>query len=132
PFAGSGEGKMRTVVGEGRFERTLSIRAPRLFCSRSRFRTRAAGFQSHDHVERYVGQNGGTDGGAPLNFWDDTGAPLQLEGCERAIQAREHLLFSEDFQEMVEARPGVAAGDREPRRMNQHGRFYAETRSSCF
>jgi len=35
-------------------------------------------------------------------------APLEMQ---RAIEAREDFFFAEDFQQVIQARAGVAAGD---------------------
>ena len=47
---------------------------------------------------------------------------------ERAIDAREHLFFPENFEQMIQTRAGIAAGDRKPRRMNKRADFHAEIR----
>ena len=49
-------GEMRTLVDERRAERSLSIRASRLFRARSRFAAKEASLQSDDHAERYLGE----------------------------------------------------------------------------
>ena len=51
---------------------------------------------------------------------------------QRAIDAREHLLFAENFEQVIQARAGVAAGDGETRWMNQRANFYAEICGSAF
>lgn len=58
-------------------------------------------------------------------------AALNLHG-ERAIQPGEHTLPTEDFEQVIETRPGRAASHREPRRMHQHARFHTEFRRNRF
>ena len=53
---------------------------------------------------------------------------LPSEHRERAINSAEHFVFSEDFEQMIEARAGVAAGYSEPRRMDNRADFYGEIR----
>ena len=44
----------------------------------------------------------------------------------RAIDARQHLLFAKNFEQVIEARAGIAAGDGETCRMNQRADFHAK------
>ena len=44
--------------------------------------------------------------------------------CKRAIDSREHLFFPENFEQVIKARAGVAAGNRETGRMDNRADLY--------
>ena len=52
--------------------------------------------------------------------------------AKRAIDSREHLFFPENFEQMIQARPGVAAGDGETGRMNERADLHAKLCRSRF
>ena len=45
---------------------------------------------------------------------------------ERAADPREHFFFAENFEKVIQARAGVAAGCRESRRMDERADFDAK------
>ena len=51
---------------------------------------------------------------------------------ERAIDPRQNLFFAEDFEQMIEAWPGVAASHGESRWVDQRADFYTEICRSRF
>ncbi len=53
---------------------------------------------------------------------------MRSKTSQRAIDAREHFLFSENLQQVIQARSGVAAGDGETRGMDKRANFNAELR----
>ena len=44
----------------------------------------------------------------------------------RAIDPRQHFFFPENLEQMIEARPGVAAGHGEARRVHERAGFDAK------
>jgi hypothetical protein len=52
-------------------------------------------------------------------------ASVNSKPQQRAINSPQHLSFAEDFEEMIEARSEIAAGDGEAGRMHQRADFDA-------
>ena len=50
----------------------------------------------------------------------------RFKNSERAVDSREHLLFPENFEQMIQARSGIAAGNGETRRMDERADFDAQ------
>src|SRR2546423_9903659 len=120
---------MRTIVGGRRSERQIPVRAARLFRPRFRFEARQARFQSHDHVERHLGEGSEKiwvarasrslvsasrrnklfkvrDSETPSPTRETRALPRHL--LQRAIQTRQDFFFPQDFEQMIKAGPGVA------------------------
>ena len=104
--------------------------------------------EPHDHAEGYLGERSQAiltrsqaerlaTGRlcAPVGSNRSRSSPSlarALERGERAIDAGDHLFFSENFEQMIEAWPHVAAGHSQSSRMNDRADFYAEVCGGAF
>src|SRR5438270_13941481 len=115
---------MRTSAGRGDAGEALSVRATRLLHTRSRFRRDQTSVEPDGDAKGYLGENGGTGAVPFLIIWDDTEIVPPSKHGKRAINSREHLFFSENFEQMIETGTGVASGSRETGRMDNRANPY--------
>src|SRR5262249_21683943 len=94
--------------------RTLSVRATRLFHARPGFYAAKANLEPDGHVKGCLGQ--GSQGKRALS----------LEPRKRPVNARQHLFFSEHFQQVIETGAHIAPGYSKSRGMNDRADFSAE------
>src|SRR5207302_6828919 len=66
------------------------------------------------------------------NISDDAEVVPPSISRKRTVKASEHSFFSQNFQQMIKARPGVTAGYRETGRMHDRADFYPKLFSRCF